>query len=73
MSWRYAWCLVSLLLLSVNAACFGQTVRIRVVNVSNGGPLPKQQVTISAFDGKGSSTNTPDLRLVTDANGEAQL
>lgn len=74
MRWWYAWCVVLLLLLWANTPCFGQTVRIRVVNVSNGGPLTKQQITISGLYGKGSSSsNTPDLRLVTDANGEVQF
>jgi len=63
---------LAFLLLSVCPACFGQIVRIHVVNIVNGRPLRNQLVDISNFDQRGS-TERPDLRLVTDDNGEAQL
>jgi len=51
----------------------GCRTTIRVVNVTNGSPLPKQQVSVSGLDGKESSTDKSDLSLVTDANGEVQF
>jgi hypothetical protein len=71
--WRYAWQLVSLLLLCVPTACFGQTVTIRLINATNGSGLPKQQVSVSGLHEKDSPTDKPELRLVTDDNGEAQF
>jgi len=81
---RYIWVLALLLLPCVNATCFGQTVRIRIVNVANESPVKKQRVSVSGIGGKEETLEeairklitkptTPDLRLVTDAQGEAQF
>ena len=55
-----------MLLVCVNTTCSAQTVRIRVVDVTNGSPIPKQQISVSGLYGK-------ELILVTDANGEVQF
>jgi hypothetical protein len=65
-------------------ACFGQTVQIRIVNVANERPVTKQKITVAGISGKEDSQQearrklitkptTPDLRLVTDDNGDAQF
>jgi hypothetical protein len=69
---KYVWWLLLFLLPCVNTTCFGQTVKIRLINVTTGSPLPKQQVSVAGFDGK-DHPDKPDLRLVTDANGEVQF
>jgi hypothetical protein len=81
---RYIWCLALLLLPCAGTACFGQTVKIRIVNVTNENPVKNQKVSISGISGTGDTQeqerrklltkpSTPDLRLTTDANGEAQF
>ena len=72
MSCRFVWCLVTAILLSFSAACFGQTVTIRVINIANGNPLGNQPVAISLLH-EGGSTDKPNLSLLTDANGEAEF
>lgn len=73
-----------LLLPCVNTTCFGQTVRIRLVNVANLRPVKKQTIAVSGIIGKEETRReadrklltkplTPDLRVVTDAEGEAQF
>jgi len=72
------------LLAGGNIACFGQTVIIRIVNVTNKGPVRDRHVYISGITGKTLSETderrelltkpfSPELRLVTDANGQAQF
>lgn len=72
------------LLSAANIACFGQTVIIRIVNVTNESPVRNRYVYISGMTGKPLSEQderrklltkpiSPELRLVTDANGEAQF
>jgi hypothetical protein len=63
--WRYAWCFTLFLL--PHAACFGQTITIHVVNVTNGRPISKQHISISGLP------DSPGLRFVTDPNGEVQF
>lgn len=81
---RYIWFFALLLLPCVNTTCFGQTVKIRIVNASNESPVKKQKVSVSGISGKEETQEeahrklltkptTPDLRLVTDAQGEAQF
>jgi hypothetical protein len=81
---RYIWCFALLLLPCASTACFGQTVKIRIVNATNENPVKNQKVSISGISGKGDTQEqdrrklltkptTPDLRLITDANGEAQF
>ena len=76
---------ITMLFLScVNAVCFGQTVIIRIVNVTNESPVRNQSVYIWGISGKIESDVderhklitqpiSPELRLATDANGEAQF
>ena len=59
-------------LLALCPGCFGQTVKIHVVNIVNGRPLRDQRIEISMLY-PGGSTERPDLRVVTAANGEAQF
>jgi hypothetical protein len=81
---RYIWSLALLLLPCVGTTCFGQTVTIRIVNVTNESPVKKQKVSVSGISGKEETLEearrklvtkptTPDLLLVTDAHGEAQF
>jgi hypothetical protein len=73
-----------LLLACIGPACFGQTVKIHVVDSASEKPLMKQTVSISGITGKEDTQKqaehklltkptTPDLRLVTDINGDAQF
>jgi hypothetical protein len=75
---------ITLLFLSaVNAACFGQTVSIRLVNLTNESPVSNQRVYVSGISGKAAISEkderlnlirepiTADLSLVTDAAGRA--
>jgi|SRR5208282_1963102 len=76
---------ITILFLScVNAVCFGQTVIIRIVNVTNESPVRNRPVYIWGISGRIASDVderhklitqpiSPELRLVTDANGEAQF
>ena len=69
--------MAGILALAFSPGCFGQAViRIRVVNVKTGRPVPKQTVTVSMLYDKNEKTPakySATLRLETDANGEAQL
>src|SRR5208282_9129 len=81
---RNIWLFVLLLLLCVNTTCFGQTVIVRIVNATNESPLKNEKVSVSGISGKEETREeadrklitkptTPDLRLVTDAKGEAKF
>jgi hypothetical protein len=81
---RCIWCFALLLLPCASSACFGQTVKIRIVNATNENPVKNQKVSISGISGKGDTQQedrrklltkptTPDLRLITDGNGEAEF
>jgi len=83
-SCRYIWFFALLLLPCIDTACFGQTVKIRIVNATNESPAKSHTVSISGISGNGDTEaeekrklltkpTTPDLRLVTDANGEVQF
>lgn len=72
------------LLAATNIACFGQTVIIRIVNVTNERPVRNRHVYISGITGKIASDGderrklltkpiSPELSLVTDANGAVQF
>jgi hypothetical protein len=76
--------IIVLFLSCVNAVCFSQTVLISIVNVTNGRPVRNRPVYIAGISGKISSDlderrklltkpATPELLLVTDANGEAHF
>ncbi len=56
--------------------CFGQTIRIRVVNDKTGHPLQKQPVSISMLYDKSERTSAKhdaNLNLETDEKGESQF
>jgi hypothetical protein len=53
-------------------ACFAQTISVRVLNIANGRPMGNLSVEVSMLHANGS-TDRPDLRLVTAANGEVQF
>ena len=53
-----------------------QVIRIRVINVNNGHPVPRQSVSVGlayAKSEKAPAMYDANLRLETDANGEAQI
>ncbi len=53
-----------------------QVIRIRVINVNNGHPVPRQNVSVGpayAKIEKAPAMYDANLRLETDANGEAQI
>jgi len=59
-----------------HAACFGQTIRIRVVNEKNGHPLPKQPISITLLYEKSEKTPAKydaALNIETDEKGESQF
>lgn len=72
--WRrclHPW-LVLVLLPWMGSVCFGQTVRVRVLDCTDGHPLPQQQVSLSLLHEKGEQAppqRESNLRLETDANG----
>src|SRR5713226_2379832 len=73
---RYSQCLVWFLLLWLSPSCFGQVIRIRVIDLKTGRPLQKQPVSVTLFYDKGEKTPAKydaNLRLETDVNGEAQF
>jgi hypothetical protein len=67
----------------VNSVCVGQTVSIRLVNLTNESPVSNQSVYVSGINGKAATRGkderlnlirkpvTADLSLVTDAAGRA--
>ena len=69
----------------VNPACVGQTVSIRLVNLTDDSPLRNQRVYVSGISGKGALNErderlklikkplAPDLSLVTDSMGRAEF
>jgi len=73
---QYYRCIVWFPLLWLSPLCFGQAVKIRVVNANNGHPLPKQKVSVALLYEKGEMTPAnydTNLRLETDSNGEVQF
>jgi len=75
---------VLLLLSCVNTACFGQTVVVRIVNAKNERPMRNRPIYIFGISGKVATDRderyklitkhiSPDLKLMSDANGEAQF
>ena len=73
---QYYRCIVWFALLWLSPLCFGQAVKIRVVNTKDGHPLPKQGVSVALLYEKGEVTpasyNT-NLSFETDGNGEVQF
>jgi hypothetical protein len=64
------------LLLWISPSCFGQVIRVRILNGENGHPLPKQQVSVTLLYEKGDQKPAKYdavLNLETDVNGEAQF
>jgi hypothetical protein len=64
------------LLLWISPCCFGQIIRVRIINGENGHPLPKQQVSVSLLYEKGEQKPArydEVLNLETDVNGEAHF
>jgi len=73
---QYYRCIVWFPLLWLSPLCFGQEVKIRVVNANNGHPLPKQKVSVALLYEKGEMTPAnydTNLSLETDGNGEVQF
>lgn len=76
--WRrclYPWSIL-VLLPWLGSACFGQTVRVRVLNCTDGHSLPKQQVSLTLLREKGEQglpKRESQFSLETDANGLAQF
>jgi hypothetical protein len=81
---RSIWFFALFLLPFINTTCYGQTVIVRIVNATNESPVKKQKVSVSGIGGKEETQEeahrklitkptTPDLRLVTDDQGEAQF
>jgi hypothetical protein len=70
------WCLTCFLLLWISPFCYGQAIRVRVINGKNGHPLPKQQVSVSLLY-EGNETKPAKYDAIqhfdTDANGVAQF
>jgi hypothetical protein len=79
----YIPCLALLLFSYVNVPSFGQTVSIRLVDLTNGGPVTNRHIYVSGISGKSAMKEederrklmtkplTADLSLVTDRKGEA--
>jgi hypothetical protein len=73
---QYFRCMTWFLLLWVSPSCFGQAIRVRIVNGENGHLLSKQQITVSLlYDGSEKQPVKYDavVRHDTDANGAAQF
>lgn len=81
---QLVWCLSLLLLALVGTDSFGQTVKIRLVNSTNGNPVTNQRISISGISGKATTPGEerqklldkhaiPDLRLATDVSGKTQF
>jgi hypothetical protein len=81
---RRVWLFLPLLLSLVGTASSAQAVKIRLVNSTNGSPVTNLKVFVFGVIGKANAQPedpqklldkhaTPDRRLVTDANGEAQF
>jgi hypothetical protein len=81
---RSIWFFALFLFPFISMTCPGQTVRVRIVDSTNERPLDKQKVSVSGINGKErtqeearrrliTKPTTPDLRIVTDAQGEAQF
>jgi hypothetical protein len=69
-------CLVWFLLLWLSPSCFGQVIKIRVTDSKTGRPLQMQPVWVGLHYGQGEKAPAKyddNLRLETDANGEAQF
>jgi hypothetical protein len=76
MKWWYFRRMIWFLLLWISPSCFGQVIKIRVINGKNGHPLPKQQTTLSLLyteSEKQPAKYDAILHLDTDANGVAQF
>jgi hypothetical protein len=77
---------ITVLFLScVNAVCFGQTVSVRLVNLTDESPVSNQRLYVSGISGKAAINEederlkltkkpfTADLSLVTDTMGRAEF
>jgi hypothetical protein len=66
-----------MILLWASSFCFGQVIKIRIINGKNGQPLPKQQVSVSLLYNKKIEDSPAKydalLHLETDAKGVAQF
>ena len=81
---RRVWLFAPLLILFVGTESAAQTVKIRLVNSTNGNPVTNLKILVFGVRGKADAQPegpqklldkhaTPDVRLVTDANGEAHF
>ncbi len=65
-----------LLLVLFSSPCFGQVIKVRLVNIKNGHPIQKQKITVSLLYEKSQKAPAKyDARvyLETDANGQTQF
>ncbi len=81
---RRVWLFAPLLFSLVGTESAAQTVKIRLVNSTNGSPVTNLKIFVFGVSGKANAQPentqklldkhaTPDVRLVTDGNGEAHL
>jgi len=81
---RRVWLFAPLLILFVGTESAAQTVKIRLVNSTNGNPVTNLKILVFGVRGKADAQPegpqklldkhaTPDVRLVTDAKGEAHF
>jgi hypothetical protein len=81
---RRVWLFALLPFSLVGTESFAQTVKIRVVNSTNGSPVTNLKIFVFGVTGKANAQPedpqklldkhaTPDVRLVTDANGKAHF
>ena len=73
---QYYRCIIWFPVLGLSPLCFGQAVKIRVVNANNGHPLPKQKVSVALLYEKGEmipANYGTNLSLETDGNGQVQF
>jgi|SRR5271168_1417261 len=69
---------------SANLTCFGQTITVRLIKATDGSPVARHKVLVAGISGNGvtpeealrrlvTKPSTPELSLVTDAQGEVQI
>lgn len=74
--WGGFLCLVFFFVFWPGIDCFGHTIKIRMVNIANGHPLPKQPISIGLIYDKNEkppANYSAHFQLETDANGEAEF
>lgn len=69
---RYLRYFTLLLLSCFGTACSGQTIKVRLISVANGAPIPNQELLLLPLQEKLKSTGK-NFQLATASNGEAQF